>query len=122
MAAALQVGLVKEEPLVSAVLLDVNLCGDDVIDIGAGIAALAQVSDLTEGIPRENMRDGSPAPLRGVVEPAKALGATLPKSIAIGVPRSALRDGSGRACRHRIISPGAPARSSPTIRSQRLRQ
>jgi hypothetical protein len=52
MAGPLEVGLVEKESFISAMLGDVKLCGNDVIDICAGPAAVAELCDLAKRIAR----------------------------------------------------------------------
>jgi hypothetical protein len=108
-AAALQIALIKEKILVAAVLSDVQLSSNNVIDVGTRLAAFTQLSDLAQRIAGENMRNGSSAPLRRVIKSAESGSAALAQSIAIGVSRSALGDCSWSSCRHSFISRRAPA-------------
>jgi hypothetical protein len=63
-AEALEVGLVIEVALVAAVQRDILRGWDDVIDVSARFAALAEFRDLAQRISRKDARPGSLAPLR----------------------------------------------------------
>lgn len=69
-ARAAQVLRVVERSHITAVLCDVDLRADDVINVGAGSISFAQNSDGAEGISREYEWDSSTSPRRAIIEAA----------------------------------------------------
>jgi hypothetical protein len=107
-AGSLEVLHVEEPALIAAVLRNVLNRGDDVVCISAGRIAATQLRDLADGISRKHGRLSALAPLRGVIEPAKAARTTM--TLAIAGSSASMRRFGNRGAEGHVIEIRTDAR------------